>query len=89
MLYIADFLGYTNTNEYGLFTYSNGYRISFIENVVGKINWFYDFIKFKGELLMEFYSWNVENAIYMKNFNVLSINNLISQETGSLNFNSE
>ena len=38
---------------------------------------------------MDFERWNVENAIYMKNFNVLSINNLISQETGSLNFNSE
>ena len=33
---------------------------------------------------MEFYSWNVENAIYMKDFQVLAINNLISQETGGL-----
>ena len=35
---------------------------------------------------MDFESWDVGNAIYMKNFQILSINNLISQETKGLKF---
>ena len=35
---------------------------------------------------MEFDRWSVGNAIYMKNFQMISINNLITQETGGLKF---
>ena len=35
---------------------------------------------------MDFKSWSVGNGIYMKNFQVLAINNLIASETGGLKF---
>ena len=37
MLYVGDFIGSLDQNEYGLLTYSNEYWISFIDNVIGKI----------------------------------------------------
>jgi len=88
ILFIGDFLGNENTYEYGLISI-NEYRISFIDNVVGKNSLLiYVVIKFiKGKYLMKFMLWSVLNAIYMKNFQVLAINNLISQEEGGLNMN--
>ena len=45
MLYLGDFIGNWDPNEYGLISYSNEYWISFIDNVAGKIKkiilWFY------------------------------------------------
>ena len=84
IIFVGDFLGYGGSNEYGLIFYSNEYRISFIDNFFGKNLLIYDFYPNKGKYLMCFQLWVVTNAIYMKNFQVLAINNRIWNDEGSI-----
>ena len=47
MLKFGEFLGSGTSFEYGLSSSSNEYSISFIDNVVGKIQLFFYLFKFK------------------------------------------